>query len=177
MNNKGFTLIELLATIIIISLIGGIVAYQVVNTINNYKLNTEKIFVTRLSNAISDYLDLTLPNQKVGNTYTFTKCQDDKCTSSYSLTATQVIKNDGTYITINDLVNTGIISLNDLVNPKNKQQCFTTTTPEIIIYKDSDYIYYYYLDLSNNNTNCNITVGNAIINTLPANLQKEVDLS
>lgn len=177
MNEKGFTLIELLVTIVIISLIGGLIAYQSINVVDKYQLNTEQIFVTRLSSSISDYLDLTLPNQPIGQTYTFIKCSDTTCATNYSATATKVIKADGGSISIADLVSNNIISESDLVNPKNKENCFTGANPEITIYKDSDYVYYYYVDLTGENTDCDITPENAIINTLPENLQKEVGLS
>ena len=58
MNNKGFTLIELLATVVLLSLVMGIGAYCVSNTITNSKKRTEKIFVDKLDSAIEEYIDL-----------------------------------------------------------------------------------------------------------------------
>ena len=177
MNEKGFTLIELLVTIVIISLIGILIVSGSINIVDKYKKNTEEIFITKLTDTISNYIDLTLPDKKVGDNYTFIKCSNANCTTSYKATATKVLKENDKIITIMDLVSNNIITQSDLINPKNKEKCFTNTNPEITIYRDSDYIYYYYVDLRGNNTNCNITSEIAIINTLPANLQKEVGLS
>lgn len=179
MNSKGFTLIELLATIVLLALIGGTTTYGILNTLKNSERTSEKIFIDKLSNLIDDYLALNPPTQIVGETYTFDKCRDKDCNESYSVTATKVVKSDNSKIYLNDLVKAGIVNKNDLVNPNNKKKCYIneTTNPEIIVYKDSDYVYYYYLDLSGTNTACNITKKNGIINTLPTNLQSKVRLS
>lgn len=177
MNKKGFTIIELLATIIILAIVSGIATTGVLSAINTSKLKSEKVFVNKLSNLIDDYLDLVPPTQKNGPTYTFNKCKDAYCTETYSVTASQMLKSDGTQITISDLISAGVVTQNDLINPKNKKQCFNTSAnPEIVIYKDSDYVYHYYVDLSDTNTNCEITAENAIIDTLPDNLKSQVGL-
>ena len=180
MNKKGFTLIELLATIVILALIGGIASYGVISTINTSKLKSEEVFVDKLSNLIDDYLDLNPPTRSSGSTYTFNKCKVSSCSSftesnSYSVTATQVVKSDGSSIYLKDLVAANVVEESDLVNPKNKEQCLSGTGPEIIVYKDSDYVYHYYVDLRG--TNCDISDENSIINTLPENLKSEVGLS
>ena len=58
MNKKGFTLIELLATIVLLTVIGGIAITGVISIINTSKLKSEKVFVDKISNLIDDYLDL-----------------------------------------------------------------------------------------------------------------------
>lgn len=172
MNRKGFTLIELLATIAILAIIGGIATYGVINTINTSKIKSEKIFVDKLSNLIDDYLDLYSSElTKTPNTYVFRKCSIDNCinygdNNSYEVTATKL-----TSIHINDLVDKKIVTYKDLVNPKNKIECFgTSNNPEIVVYKDTDYVYHYYVDLSNNK--CDITYENALIDNMPKNLIK-----
>ena len=182
MNKKGFTLIELLATIVILALIMGIASYGVISTINTSKLKSEKVFVEKLANLIDDYLDLNPPTRSSGRTYTFNKCKVSSCSSftesnSYSVTATQVVKSDGSSIYLKDLVAANMVEESDLVNPKNKEQCLSKNGPEteIKVYKDSDYVYHYYVDLSG--TNCDISDENSIINTLPENLKSEVGLS
>lgn len=177
MNRKGFTLIELLATIVIIGLIGGIATYGVINTINTSKLKSEKIFIDKLSNLIDDYLDLYANKlTTTTTTYTFRKCKVSNCTdyndnNSYLVTATKLPS-----IHISNLIDKGIVTSKDLKNPKNKLECFdTSNNPEIIIYKDTDYVYHYYVDLSNNK--CDITSENMIINNLPDNLKTAVGLS
>ena len=58
MNNKGFTLIELLATIVILSLVMGISASGIMGVINQSKARGEKLFVSKLSKSIDDYINL-----------------------------------------------------------------------------------------------------------------------
>lgn len=178
MNRKGFTLIELLATIVILGIVSGIATYSVISAINTSKLKSEKIFVDKLSNLIDDYLDLYPPTMQTGITYTFTKCINDSCSENYSVDANKIVKSDNNKITIKDLVDKGIVTYKDLVNPKNKLECFdNSTNPEIVVYKDTDYVYHYYVDLRGNKTNCKITDENGVIDNIPANLKSKVGLS
>ena len=184
MGNKGFTLIELLGTVVLLSLVMGIAAYGVTNTINKSKQRSEAIFVGKLDNAIEEYIDLkgSTMVEVNGIQYEFEKCYLTTCyneaTGKY---------NDGSYymawakqltsIKMSDLINANILDGQTIVNPANKKKCFNTKDPEIKIFKDEDYVYYYYVDLSGGNTDCEISGDNAIINTLPDNLSKKVGLS
>lgn len=150
MNRKGFTLIELLATIIIIAIIGGIATTGIISVINTSKLKSEKIFVDKLANLIDDYLALN--PQTIGANETYS-------------------------INISDLIEAKLVAKEDLINPKNKEQCFATEDPEIKLYKDSNYVYYYYVDLSGSNTDCNISDENAIIDTFTDAKKAEAGLS
>lgn len=178
MNKLGFTLVELLAAVAIIGIIGGIASVSILNTINNSKATSEKIFVEKLSNLIDDYIELNKPTRIVEPTYTFSKCQNSSCSSTYQATANQIKKEGEVSIYLKDLVTSGTIEEEKLINPKNKKKCLESGNgPEIKVYKDSDYIYYYYVDLSGANTSCEISQENSIINTLPDNLKSEVGLS
>ena len=179
MNRKGFTLIELLATIVLLAIVGGIASASVLSAINNSKAKSEKVFVEKISNLIDDYLDLESPTNPTGTTISFDKCKDTSCTKSYSVTARQMLKKDGSKIYLKDLIDANLVNQSDLINPKNKEQCLTGTSlgPEIIIYKDSDYVYYYYTSLAGTNTSCNISTESGVINTLPDNLKSKVGLS
>ena len=168
MNNKGFTLIELLATIALLAIVGGIATVGVISAINNSKLKSEKIFVDKISNLIDEYLILNKPTYEVTNSKKeFEKCsRADDC---YTVTATQIKKSNEESIYLKDLVDANIIEEDQLVNPKNKEKCFITANPEIVIYKDEDYVYHYYVDLSNNN-DCDINYENSLIDNMPENL-------
>ena len=174
MNNRGFTLIELLAVVALLAIISGIATISVINAINTSKLKSEKVFIDKLSNLMDDYLDLNKPTTSYGENIVFTKCQNRSCSTSYEASAIQVKKEGSQSIYLKDLVSAGIITETDLVNPKNKQKCLSGNGPEIIVYKDSDYIYYYYVDLTETNTTCDISKENGIINTLPDNLYQEL---
>ena len=185
MNRKGFTLIELLATILILGIVGGIATYGVINTINTSKLKSEKMFVDKLSNLIDDYLDLYSKELTPTNeTVKFGKCKVDECSEEDYYFDDDVVENSKAYqvtatkmtsIHISNLVDKKMITYEELKNPKNKQQCFGTIfgdtyNPEIVIYKDEEFVYHYYFDLSDNRTNCDITYENALIDNMPKNL-------
>ena len=63
MNNKGFTLIELLAVIVIISILGGIAAVEVISTINSSKNAAYNIMVNNIVTASKTLYD------EVSNSY------------------------------------------------------------------------------------------------------------
>ena len=175
MNNKGFTLIELLATVVLLGLVMGIGAISVTNVINNSRTKSEKVLVDKLSRSIDDYIDLNSSKLKrVGNEISFVKCEDDGCVNNYSVTAYSYKKENDEYVTLRDLVSERLIDEAKLVNPRNKKKCLdNNVSPDIYIYRDSDYVYYYYVDLSKGNTSCDIEE-NGIIDTLPDSLVKEL---
>lgn len=166
MNQKGFTLIELLATIVILSIVMGIASVGVTSYIKTSKAKSEKIYVEKVSNLIDDYIDLKGSGlSKTTNHYTFKKCDPSRCED---VEATELES-----IYLNDLITANLVLKEDMINPKNKENCLDDEkNPEVKIYKDSDYVYYYYVDLSGNNTSCDISKENSLINSLPDNLIK-----
>lgn len=163
MNRKGFTLVELLAVIVILGLIMGIASVGVVSAIRSSRLNSEKVFVRKLENAIDDYLDLkgsTLIAN--GDSGVFKKSGKDV---SYQKMAS---------ISFSDLENEGILKLDEAINPGNKKKCFDEKDPTIDVYKDGDYVYYYYVDLSGENTSCEIHEENGVIHNLPDSLREKL---
>lgn len=171
MNRKGFTLVELLATIFILSIVMGIASMGVISYINTSRKSSEKIFVDKLSSSIESYLNLNgskLTRVNSSITYTFTKCKSSPCNSSnsYSATAYQLSS-----FYLKDLVSANVLEEEKILNPANKEKCLNNDkNPQVIIYKDSDYVYYYYVDLSGTNTSCEISEDNDLINTLPDSL-------
>lgn len=180
LNNKGFTLVEMLAVIVILAIISGIATVGVISTINTSKNKSEKIFVDKLSNLIDDYLDLGLVNKKYklvfenNSSYTFEKCSGygeyDENNECYEVSVSEGKKTDGTKVNLKDLVTSGVIKKEDLVNPKNKENCLAGNIPEIKVYRDNEFVYYYYIDLTGTNTSCDISEENGIINTFPDNI-------
>ncbi len=176
MNNKGFTLIELLATIVILSLVMGLAATGVTNTIQNSKKRSEKLFVEKLGKSIDDYVSLKGSTLKeVGTRVTFQKCDTKQCKKPYTVEAFQVKKKDGGSITLRDLVDEHLVDIQKLINPKNKKGCLEEgKNPEIMVFKDREYVYYYYVNLSGSKTSCDILSENGLIDTLPTNLKNEL---
>lgn len=183
MNRKGFTLVELLAVIVILGVIGGIATVSVLSTINKSKDKSEKIFVSKLSTLIEEYLDLYSGELQESGTaeYTFKKCKVKNCNTSdesksYSVTAKELSKKNSSSVTIDDLIAKGLINEEDLINPKNKEKCFNSSVEtNVRVFRDNEYVYYYYVDLSG--TSCEISNENKIINTLPDSLKTKVGLS
>ena len=174
LNSKGFTLVELLATVVLIAIISGIATYGVIGTINKSKSKSEQIFVDKLSNLIDDYLDL-YPLSKTNEVISFEKCKYEEeaghCHDSekYSVEATKIQS-----IHISNLVEKKLVSYEQLINPKNKKQCFDSSddyNPEIIIYRDDEYVTYYYVNLASNK--CELESG-TVINTFHENLYEEL---
>ena len=177
LNSKGFTLVELLATVVLIALVSGIATYGVIGAINKSKAKSEQIFIDKLSNLIDDYLALNPPSKDTNTIEkTFTKCRDDNeiCEDNYDVKAykmqsiyiSNLVKDNG-----NDK---GIITYEELINPKNKMQCFDSSddyNPEIIIYRDDEYVTYYYVNLASNK--CELESG-TVINTFHENLYEEL---
>lgn len=173
MNNKGFTLIELLAAIVILSLVMGISASGVMGAINQSKAKGEKLFVSKLSKSIDDYINLKGSSMvQNGSAYTFDK-KSNIGNSTYRVSAYQLKKNSGNSFKILDLVSEKLVDQVKLVNPKNKKQCFDNShNPVIEVYRDSDYVYYYYVQFNSGNNRCEL---NSCISTLPSGLANKLD--
>ena len=186
MNNKGFTLIELLATLVILSIILGVATFSVFSVIENSRDRSEKLFVEKLSDSINDYLTLNGSSLYEGSTeYTFSKCLNEACDmgNTYEVTAYSLqkycVEDEDCSVRLSDLIEEGLVEEEDIINPRNNEKCLNIEEgidPEIMIFKDSDYVYYYYVDLSGDHTACAVDEENAIIDTLPTSLKEEVDL-
>ena len=59
-KNKGFTLIEILATILIVSIVSGVVVVNVVNYVNTSKNNGKKLTYENIVKTGSDYINENL---------------------------------------------------------------------------------------------------------------------
>lgn len=156
MNEKGFTLVEMLATIVLLALVMGIASYGVIGSINKSKNKSEQIFVEKLSPLIEEYIALYNSKLQENNPeYCIRNCggaEEEKV----------MIKKIGSF-NIKELVNNNFVDKSKLVNPANKKECFSNKNPEVIVYKDTEYVYYYYVDVSGTNTNCDISEGNGMI--------------
>lgn len=183
MNNKGFTLIELLGVLVLLSVILGVATFSVFSVIESSKTKSEKLFVEKLSDSIDDYLDLNGSSLDNGlEEYVFSKCMDKNCQNKYEVFAYSLqncVGDDDCKVRLSDLVEEGLVKEEDVINPRNSKQCLDIEKgidPEIVIFKDSDYVYYYYVDLSGDNTLCDISLENGFINTLPDSLKEEVGI-
>lgn len=130
MNKKGFTMIELLAVIVVLGIILVITFPNITDVLKGSKLKTEEAFIDRLSQSIDSYV--TLNSGSIG----FTK--DEK--SYYKPNEEEpVVVYKGT-ITIQDIINDGIINEKDYKNPANENvNC--NKSAQIDVYRDSDYVY------------------------------------
>ena len=159
---------------VILGLVMGFGIYGTVGTINKSKVRAEKIFVSRLSKVVDEYIDLNRSSYVEGSSTSFSKCNNGSCVNSV---AKALKKSNGGSIYIQDLIEEKFLSKEDVINPANDLKCFSTKNPEIKIFRDSDYVYYYYINLKGNNTNCKISDENGIISTLTDDLAEKVGLT
>ena len=136
MNRKGFTLIELLAVIVVLGLVLLISVPIISDAYTKSKIKSEEVFVDRLTQAIDSYVKLN------SDTMSFS-CESDRCEGRKTENGKEY---DITYqkgvITINDIINDGILTQKDFVNAGNKDATCNTTA-KIEVYKDSDFVYCY----------------------------------
>ena len=143
MNRKGFTLIELLAVIVVLGLVLLISVPIISDAYTKSKIKSEEVFVDRLTQAIDSYVKLNSDTINFNENGTGTKTVNEKDT--YNITYQM-----GT-ITINDIINDGILTQKDFVNAGNKDATCNTTA-KIEVYKDSDFVYCYKMEI--NSLNC-----------------------
>ena len=137
MNRKGFTLIELLAVIVVLGLVLLISVPIISDAYTKSKIKSEEVFVDRLTQAIDSYVKLN------SDTMSFS-CNSDRCEG------TKTVNEKDTYnityqmgtITINDIINDGILTQKDFVNAGNKETSCNIYA-EVEVYKDSDFVYCY----------------------------------
>lgn len=131
MNRKGFTLIELLAVIVVLGLVVLISVPIISDAYTKSKIKSEEVFVDRLTQAIDSYVKLNeIEYKSTGNGK---KTENGK---EYDITYQK-----GT-ITIQKIIDDGILTQKDFVNAGNKDATCNTTA-KIEVYKDSDFVYCY----------------------------------
>ena len=139
MNRKGFTLIELLAVIVVLGLVLLISVPIISDAYTKSKIKSEEVFVDRLTQAIDSYVKLN------SDTMSFS-CNSDRCEG------TKTVNEKDTYnityqmgtITINDIINDGILTQTDFVNAgNNNKNVSCEPNAEVEVYKDSDFVYCY----------------------------------
>ena len=140
MNRKGFTLIELIAVIVILGIILIVSVPSFSNAYKESKLKSEEIFVERLSQSIDSYIKLN--SDEIAFTSDGTANKEEEG-STYQVNIWK------SAITVQNVIDDKLISEEDFVNPGNKdyinpvtsRKSCNTTTAEIEVYKDSDYVY------------------------------------
>ncbi len=164
MNNKGFTLVELLATIVILSLITSITVVTITSVYSNSKDKAEEVFKQELTNIIEDYITMNNSKFKLKRTDSCNKnssgniigdlnnniCFKSKETNEYigsvyyyvtykdNIKINGINKTSTDNIRLYDLIDSGIITEKDLINPKNKIKC---SNINITIERNDDYKY------------------------------------
>lgn len=137
MNRKGFTLIELLAVIVVLGLVVLISVPIISDAYTKSKIKSEEVFVDRLTQAIDSYVKLNeIEYKSTGNGK---KTENGK---EYDITYQK-----GT-ITIQKIIDDGILTQKDFVNAGNKDATCNTDA-EVEVYKDSDFVYCYKMPITN----------------------------
>lgn len=130
MNKRGFTLIELLAVIVLMAIVLVIAIPTSIDAYKKSKLKAEDVFSKKLSEIVDSYITLNTDD------ITFTQYGQKRKTD----TENRVVTVYKSTITVQNLINDGLINNSDYINPNNKNtQC--NVNAEIEIYKDSDFVY------------------------------------
>ena len=152
LNNKGFTLVEVISVVLILGIIVAIVFPSVFGYMDTSKDRSEEIFVGEMERIIGEYVALEgrtiYFDTSISRNYE--KC-DPLDKSCYTV---KVYKSSN--ITFNNVISSGLLKENDIINPKTSKLCDVNTT--INIYRDEDYVYCYEtaLDCVDNSDNKNV---------------------
>lgn len=167
MNNKGFTLVELLATIVVISVIGGIAYTSVTSYINTSKIKAEEKFLDEISTEIESYLGLFYDKfDEVSDTRKeLTKQISTSSTDTVDVWKIQIDDADDLF-TLQDLMN-DLKTTDEFKNPRTGGVCDAANIT-IEVYKDEDYVYYYYVEMTKKSIDCTAL---SDIDTRPADLR------
>ena len=180
-NNNGFTLVELLAVIVVLGVVLTIVIRSVMVSMEDAKKEIEKVFVSKLEDAIEQYIDLKksdIVSDGISGTIKKVTSSNQTLDDEEGLTLVNVYKmkhKEDRKFTFQDIINTGFIKESDLVNPaKEDVSCGNPGNIFINIYRDTDFVYYFQtndlacVDLKDED-------GNSIddINTLPESYRYE----
>lgn len=134
MNKKGFTMIELLAVIVVLGIVLIITFPNISDIFKGSKLKSEEAFMDRISQSIDSYVTLNSSNitfDKQAGTF-------EKFLGTEKQTVTVDVYKET--ITMQDIIDEGIITQNDYKNPGNEnEKC--NENAEIEVYRDSDYVY------------------------------------
>lgn len=154
MNRKGFTLIELLAVIVVLGLVLLISVPIISDAYTKSKIKSEEVFVDRLTQAIDSYVKLN------SDTMSFSCKSDNKCVGRKTVNEkdTYTITYQMGIITINDIINDGILTQKDFVNAgnnnkdsNNNKDAKCNNDAEVEVYKDSDFVYCYKMEIDSLN--------------------------
>ncbi|MGM9881340.1 MAG: type II secretion system protein [Bacilli bacterium] len=148
MNRKGFTLIELLAVIVILGLVLVFTVPNITDAYKNSKLKTEEIFVDRLSDSIEGYISLNTTTGGLNFSNTPIKIKKENPTNptfNSSNTYIEMIAYKAN-VKIEDIINSGIITSNDYINPGNKDVSCDPKA-QVEVYRDEDFVYCHKVEL------------------------------
>ena len=114
-NNNGFTLVELLAVIVVLGVVLTIVIRSVMVSMEDAKKEIEKVFVSKLEDAIEQYIDLKksdIVSDGISGTIKKVTSSNQTLDDEEGLTLVNVYKmkhKEDRKFTFQDIINTGFI--------------------------------------------------------------------
>ena len=166
-------------TLVILSIIVGIVLISSAGGFGNAKDKTEDVFVKTIKDALEIYVDSDGRNLDF-NTVACTINKEIPGTNDYrevKIYGTNKDKN-GDRLTFNNVINSSFhpISASDMHNPANKDndkyQCDIDAWT--YIYRDEDYVYYYYVNNSADRHGIKCLNKNDYITNLPCDALRQI---
>lgn len=164
MNRKGFTLVELLATIVLLSIVAGIVVVSMNVNLSKTKEKTEEVYVDSLRDAMDMYLSSSFSELKTSE-----ECSNEISKKYGSVKVYKVVNKDGNLLTFKDVMDSKYkpLTKSEFVNPANEDtEC--NDLAEINVYRDEDYVYYY--NVSKSDLDCLLNINSeygTVISNLP----------
>ena len=123
MNKKGFTLVELVITIGLLGLLGMVIVSNMSGLLNKQQDKQYASFKESLTKAACSYIHLNAAK--------------DEENPNKSLKSTCIIKKTCS-VTVGRLVEQGLISDEDLIDPRNKER-LSNSTPILITYQNNEF--------------------------------------
>lgn len=123
MNKKGFTLVELVITIGLLGLLGMVIVSNMSGLLNKQQDKQYASFKESLTKAACSYIHLNAAK--------------DEENPNKSLKSTCISKKTCS-VTVGRLVEQGLISDEDLIDPRNKER-LSNSTPILITYQNNEF--------------------------------------
>ena len=155
MNRKGFTLIELLAVLVVLGIVLVISIPSITDAYKNSKIKSEEAFVQRLTQTIDSYVKLN--SDEITFNRTVKEGVKKQTEKKYNKETEQYenieVYYDITYqkgtIKVSNIIDSGILTQKDFINPGNKEETCKEEEAQIEVYKDSDFVYCYKMPITN----------------------------
>ena len=135
MNRRGYTFIELLGVIVLLGIILVIGIPSITNALRTSRINSEKVFLDKLSDTIDSYVSTH------SNDFKYDYVNDGTKTTNRGNSTVKIYRAriNETEINMQNIIDDKLIDSVDFKDPAFSTPCNQNAIVEI--YRDSDYVY------------------------------------